>query len=193
MVCLNYTDEVKGKIFDYFQRILTEFIEDEKRINKCYEIKNRYISHIDDINNTNSYVRDCFDVIVSMDRVNKYICNIAKLLIDNITGYNEYLEWQRKTTNINEKIRDEWKLIYNIRCKIEHPNDLQTTMFTRKGENIDIPQVIYKGEHYDLLELSDKAIQYVFLFFKLNIGAAYLNSKYVIAFTDETRRILYKP
>ena len=159
MVYLNYPKDVKDKIFDYFQRILIEFIENEKKLNECYEIKIIYALHYNNINNTSKYVKINFDIIVSMDRVNKYIWNISKLLVDDIESYEKYMCWQNKTTNIKSQIRDEWKLIYAIRNEIEHPENLNTTFFERIGENIVTPQIIYKSKKYDLLEIATKSLQ----------------------------------
>ena len=192
MVCLKYPNNVKDKIFDYFQKILTEFIEDENRLNECFEIKNKYIMHIDNVNNTNKYVRTIFDVIISMDRVNKYIWNISKLLVDNIESYESYIAWQRKTINIPENVRAEWNLIYNIRNTIEHPENLTTTFFKRRGENSEIPQIIYKEKEYDLFELGMESLQCVYIFLETIIGASFLYSKYIVVFTDETRTKLFK-
>lgn len=191
MVYLNYPKDVKDKIFDYFQRILIEFIENEKKLNECYEIKNIYALHYNNINNTSKYVKINFDIIVSMDRVNKYIWNISKLLVDDIESYEKYMCWQNKTTNIKSQIRDEWKLIYAIRNEIEHPENLNTTFFERIGENIVTPQIIYKSKKYDLLEMATKSLQCVSIFLKIIIGASFLYSKYLVAFTDETRTKLF--
>lgn len=191
MVLLNYPNSIKEKILDYCLKILIEFIESEKSLNQCYEIKNKYIKHEDDINNTNIYVKKLCDIIVNMDRANKYIWNISKLLVDRIESYKEYILWQEQVTNIEKDIRDKWDLVYDIRNEIEHPKNLKTTFFTRKRGKTISPEIIYNGINYDLLELSKNSLECVYIFFNTVMGASFLNSKYVIAFTDKERKILY--
>ena len=191
MVCLNTPDEIRNKIFDYGQRILMEFIESEKMLSECYSIKNKYISNKDNINNTNLYVKNIFNIVVNMDRSYKYLWNIVKDLIDNVESYKEYESWQNKTTKIEKEINDKWGLIYNIRNEIEHPKNIRTTMFSRvNGESV-IPQIIYENKSYDLLEIANDALQCMCIYFCIIIQAAFLNSKYVVAFTDESRKIIY--
>ena len=191
MVCLNTPDEIRNKIFDYGQRILMEFIESEKMLSECYSIKNKYISNKDNINNTNLYVKNIFNIVVNMDRSYKYLWNIVKDLIDNVESYKEYESWQNKTTKIEKEINDKWGLIYNIRNEIEHPKNIRTTMFSRvNGESV-IPQIIYENKSYDLLEIANDALQCMCIYFCIIIQAAFFNSKYVVAFTDESRKIIY--
>lgn len=191
MVCLNFTQEIKDKISDHCKNILTEFIESEKNFQKCCQIRDRYISNIDDINNTSSYVKLIFNIIIDMDRANKYLWNISKILVDNIEEYKQYVSWQEQTTKIGKEIREKWNLVYNIRNEIEHPTTLRTTSFARvKGGSV-IPQIIYEGKNYDLLEIAKDALECVYIFLKAIMGASFLYSKYVVAFTDESRKILY--
>lgn len=75
--------------------------------------------------------------------------------------------------------------------EIEHPENLNTTFFERIGENIVTPQIIYKSKKYDLLEIATKYLQCVSIFLKIIIGASFLYSKYLVAFTDETRTKLF--
>ena len=191
MVCLNLSDEIRNKIFDYGQKILMEFIESEKLINECYNIKNKYISNEDDVNNTNSYVKNIFNIIVNMDRSYKYLWNIVKDLIDNVESYKEYILWQNNTTKIGAEVYNKWDLIYNIRNEIEHPKNIRTTMFSRVNDGSVIPQIIYENKSYDLLELANEALQCMCIYFCTIIQAAFFNSKYVVAFTDESRKIIY--
>jgi len=191
MVCLNLTQEIEEKISDNCKNILTEFIEAEKNFQKCCEIKDRYISNIDDINNTSSYVKLIFNIIIDMDRANKCLWNISKILVDNVEEYKQYVLWQEQTTKIGKEIREKWNLVYNIRNVIEHPTTLRTTSFARvKGGSV-IPQIIYEGKNYDLLEIAKDALECVYIFLKAIMGASFLYSKYVVAFTDESRKILY--
>ena len=132
-----------------------------------------------------------FDIIINMDRVYKYLWNISKLLVDGIESYENYMMWQKQTTNIKDEIREEWNLIYSIRNEIEHPKNLTTTFFERIGNNIIVPQIIYKNKKYDLLQLATKSIQCVYIFVKAIIGASILYSKYVVAFTDEERTKIF--
>lgn len=132
-----------------------------------------------------------FDIIINMDRVYKYLWNISKLLVDGIESYENYMMWQKQTTNIKDEIREEWNLIYSIRNEIEHPKNLTTTFFERIGNNIIVPQIIYKNKKYDLLQLATKSIQCVYIFVKAIIGASILYSKYVVPFTDEERTKIF--
>lgn len=191
MVCLTVPDEIKNKIFDYGQKILMEFIESEKMFNECYIIKNKYISNEDNSNNTNSYVKNAFNIIVNMDRAYKYLWNITKDLIDNIKSYKDYISWQTKTTKIRTEINEKWNLIYDIRNEIEHPENIRTTMFFRTNGGSVIPQIIYRNKSYDLLELAQDSLQCMCVYFCVIFQAAFLNSKYVVAFTDESRRKIY--
>ncbi len=191
MVCLNLSDEIRNKIFDYGQKILMEFIESEKLINECYSIKNKYISNEDDVNNTNSYLKNIFNIIVNMDRSYKYLWNIVKDLINNVESYKEYILWQKNTTKIGAEVYNKWDFIYNIRNEIEHPENIKTTMFSRVSGGSVIPQIIYKNKSYDLLEIANEALQCMCVYFCIIIQAALLNSKYVVAFTDESRKIIY--
>ena len=191
MVCLNLPDEIRNKIIDYGQKILMEFIESEKLINECYNIKNKYISNEDDVNNTNLYVKNIFNIIVNMDRSYKYLWNIVKDLIDNVESYKEYILWQNNTTKIGTEVYNKWDLIYNIRNEIEHPKNIRTTMFSRVNGGSVIPQIIYENKSYDLLEIANEALQCMCIYFCTIIQAAFLNSKYVVAFTDESRKIIY--
>lgn len=167
MICFCCPDKIKGQIFDFFQKILMEFIESEKKINECNNIKNKYIKHEDNSNNSNIYFKKISDIIINMDRANKYIHSISSLLVDGIKEYKKYIEWQENTIKIQENIRKEWELIYKIRCKLEHPEELKTTFFERRGETILVPKIIYKNVEYDLLELGEKSIQYVYIFLRL--------------------------
>lgn len=147
MVCLNFTEQVQEKILGYCQNILIEFIGAEKSFAKCCEIRDKYIANIDDINNTSSYVKNIFNIIVDMDRANKYLWNISKILVDNIEKYKDYISWQEKTTKIGKEIREKWNLVYNIRNEIEYPKSLKTTSFARiKGGSV-VPQIIYEEKN----------------------------------------------
>ena len=191
MVCLNFTQEIEDKISDYCKNILTEFIEAEKNFQRCCTIRDKYILNIDDINNTSSYVKLIFNIIIDMDRANKYLWNISKILVDNVEGYKQYVLWQEQTTKIEKEIREKWNLVYNIRNEIEHPTTLKTTSFARvKGGSV-IPQIIYEGKNYDLLEIAKYSLECVCVFLKAIMCASFLYSKYVVAFTDESRKILY--
>ena len=165
MVCLNIPDKIRNKIFDYVQKILMEFIESEKMFNECKSIKNKYISNEDDINNTNSYVKNIFNIIVNMDRTYKYLWNMVKDLIDNVESYKKYKLWQDRTTKIGKEINDRWSLIYDIRNEIEHPENIKTTMFSRVNGGSIIPQIIYENKSYDLLEIANDALQCMCIYF----------------------------
>lgn len=192
MVLLNLSQDVKEKIFDYCQRILVEFIDAEKRLNQCLEMKNKYIEEINNINNTNTYVKNTTDIIINMDKANKYIWNIAKTMVnDDLIDYKKYIEWRNTKTNIDKKIEERWKLIYKIRCEIEHPQNIKTTSFTKVNGGSVIPQIIYNNNNYDLFDLAYDSIRCVYVFFKAVMGASFLYSKYLIAFTDESRTIIY--
>ena len=82
-------------------------------------------------------------------------------------------------------------MIYNIRNEIEHPKNIRTTMFSRVNGGSVIPQIIYENKSYDLLEIANEALQCMCIYFCIIIQAAFLNSKYVVAFTDESRKIIY--
>lgn len=47
MFCLNCKNEIIKIVSDYMHKILIEYIESEKNLNECYEIKNKYISNVD--------------------------------------------------------------------------------------------------------------------------------------------------
>ncbi len=191
MICLNCKDEIITNVSDYMQKILTEYIESEKDLNKCYEIKNKYISNNDNVNNTSKYVKKLCDIIVNMDRVYKYVWNIAKLLNDDIDSYDKFINWQQGKIIVDKNILDDWKFIYSIRNEIEHPQNLKTTFFKRNELSVKTPKIIIKNIEYDLLELGEKSLQYIFVLSRAIISTAFLYSKYVICFTDETRTRLY--
>ena len=189
---LNIPSEVKSKMLDYYQRTLIEFIESEKLLKKCCEIKDIYISNIDNVNNTSSYVKMTSDIIINMDKVNKYIFSIVKLHIDNISFRKNYISWINGTTNIENEFIDRWILIRDIRNKFEHPDDLETTFFSRTQSGVVFPEIEHNGKYYDLLELSENSLLCICLFFKGIIGAALLHSKYLVMFTDELGNIFNK-
>lgn len=191
MICLNYNDSIKDKISGYFQKILIEYIESEKALNECRLIKNNYINHIDNNNNTSKYVKLIFDIIVNMDRCYKYVWNIAKLLNDNIRSYKEFVEWQKGKINVKQEVLECWNFIYSIRNKIEHPEDLNTTSFSKAKVTIEIPKIIIDNNEYDLLQLGEDSLVSVFIISKAIIAISFLYSKFVVCFTDEKRKILY--
>ncbi|MBE6147754.1 MAG: hypothetical protein E7168_05450 [Firmicutes bacterium] len=191
MIYLNCKDEIIKIVSDYMHKILIEYIESEKNLNECYEIKNKYISNIDNVNNTSKYVKKLCDIIVNMDRVYKYVWNIAKLLNDDIESYDKFITWQNGKIDIEKSILDGWKFIYSVRNVIEHPENLKTTFFKKNELYVKTPKIILNNTEYDLLELGEKSLQYVFVLSRAIISAAFLYSKYVICFTDETRTRLY--
>lgn len=191
MLCLKCDDEIIANISEYMHNILIEYIQSEKNLNECYEITKKYIRNIDNINNTSIYVKKICDIIVNMDRVYKYIWNIAKILNDNIESYSEFISWQKKNIKIDEDIFNEWDFIYLVRNEIEHPKNLKTTFFKRNELSIKTPKIIFQGKEYDLLDLGEKTLKCVFILSKAIISVAFLHSKYVICFTDENRTKLY--
>ncbi len=192
-IFLNIPDMEKEKMFDYFQRTLIEFIESEKLLKKCNDIKATYISNINSINNTSSYVKMTFDIIKNMDIVNKYIFSVFKIHVDGINNFKtEYVNWIKRTTKIEDNVIERWILIHNIRCKLEHPESLETTFFSRTQSEVILPKIKYEEEFYDLLQLAEDALSCICLFFKAIIGATLLYSKYLIAFTDESGNALYR-
>lgn len=193
MVCLNCDDEIMTKIATYFHRMLIEFIQTERNLNECYLIMKDYIVNIDNINNTSKYVKLIFDIIINMDRAYKYVWNIAKLLNDNIESYTGFTSWQKGKIKVSQEVIDNWDFIYSVRNLIEHPESLDTTFFKRNGANIITPKIIIDNKKYDLLQLGEKSLQSIFILSKGIIGASFLYSKYVVAFTDETRTKLFSP
>lgn len=192
MIYLNFPQEVKEQIIDYCLNILIEFITSEKSLKKCEEIKDAYISNIDNINNTASYVQSLFDIILAMDRAYKYIWGISKVLIDkNISSHENYILWQKQTTNISEEVREQWQFIYDIRNEIEHPFNRKITQFMRTENNCMTPQIIFKGNNYDLLEIAKTSLVCIHYFFKSIMCSSFFYSKYLVAYTDETRTIIY--
>lgn len=191
MVCLNCEDEIITNISDYMHKILTEYIQSEKSLRECYEIKDKYINNVDNINNTSIYVKKLCDIIVNMDRVYKYIWNIAKLLNDNIDSYQSFINWQQGKIIVENNILEEWNFIYSVRNEIEHPQNLKTTFFKRNESYVKTPKIVMNNIEYDLLELGEKSLQYVFILSKAIIPSAFLYSKYVVCFTDKTRTHLY--
>lgn len=171
--------------------MVTEYIQSEKDLNECYDIKNKYISSVKNINNTSKYVKKLCDIIVNMDRVYKYVHNIAKTLNDNIEKYKDFVFWQKGKIVVKQEIIDDWNFIYSIRNKIEHPDDLKTTFFTRHSKEATMPQVIISNQKYDLLNLAEKSLLSVFVLAKSIVAASFLYNKYVIAFTDETGTKLF--
>jgi len=191
MILLKCKDDLIVDISDYFNKILIEFIQSEEYLKECYDIRDRYISNKDNINNTSRYIKKLCDIIVNMDRVYKYVWNIAKILNDDIESYNKYLAWQSDKIKFNNDVLEGWKLVYSIRNELEHPKNIKTTFFRRIESNVILPKIIFNAKEYDLLELSEKALQYAFIILKSIIPVAFLYSKYVICFTDESRTKLY--
>lgn len=191
MILLKCEDDIITNISDYFNKILIEFIQSEENLNDCYDIKDRYASNIDHINNTNKFVKKICDIIVNMDRVYKYVWNIAKILNDDMDSYNKFLLWQKDKIKINNNVSEGWNLIYSLRNEIEHPQKMKTTFFKRTKSYIILPKAIVDSKEYDLLELGEKALLYAFILSKSIISASFLYSKYVTCFTDESRTKLY--
>lgn len=71
-------------------------------------------------NNTSKYVNNCYDIIINMDKVNKYIWNICKMLNDNVESYSSYIVWQKDKIIVDKRLYEDWDRIYQIRNCIKH-------------------------------------------------------------------------
>ena len=189
---LKYPPNIKDKMFNNCHRSIIEFIECEKLLKKCYEIRDNYLAGTNNENNTTSYVKSICNIIVNMDRVNKYIMNVVNIHIDNISKYSKYKDWVIQNTNISEDIIEKWLFVYKIRSEFEHPEEIQTTNFSHGSKRTKCPEILIEGKTYDLLTLAEDAVFSIALFYKVIISTALLHSKYLILYTDEKGKNLYK-
>ncbi len=190
MIYIDLSQELIKSISEYNMEIFINILRSENKIIECEKIIDDY--KISGKNNSNTYIKNCYDVIINMDQVYKYVWNICKLLNDDVEGYNDYLQWQKDKINIDSKIYDDWSIIYNIRNEIEHPgNNLFPTLITKVNNVVIIPTITYKGKKYDLLSLAKQSLEIASIFARLVIGASFLYSKYTKAFTDENRMNIY--
>lgn len=151
MICIEIPQEILIKIFEYNMEIYSNFLRSENKIKECNELINEYI--LNQKNKTDTYVHNCYDIIISMDQVNKYIWNICKLLNDNIDSYDSYIEWQKDKINVDKKIYDDWKRIYQIRCCLEHPTELLSPTFMKKITLL-LKNQLYYGKRKNMIYLN---------------------------------------
>lgn len=190
MIFIDLGKDIQEKIFECNMEIFSNILRSEKMLIECSNMIKKY--EMTGNNYSTSFKKNCFDIIIYMDQVNKNIWNICKLLNDDVEGYNDYLQWQKDKINIDSKIYDDWSIIYNIRNEIEHPgNNLFPTLITKVNNVVIMPTITYKGKKYDLLLLAKQSLEIASIFARLIIGASFLYSKYTKAFTDEYRMNIY--
>ena len=191
MIYIDLSQELLKNINEYNMEIFVNILRSENLIVECEKIINEY--KLSRKNNSNTYIKNCYEVIINMDQVHKYVWNICKLLNDNLSDYCSYIKWQKDKINVDEEVYEDWDRIYQIRNSLEHPNKLLSpTLLTKTSEGVIIkPMIIWKEKRYDLLDLAKKSIQISYIFARLVIGASFLYSKYTIVFTDENRTSIY--
>lgn len=190
MIYINLSQEQLDKIFEYNMEIFTNLLRSENKIVECENLIKEYC--LNGKNNTSTYVNNCYDIIINMDKVNKYIWNICKMLNDNVESYSSYIVWQKDKIIVDKRIYEDWDRIYQIRNCIEHPKKLLSpTFMKRNNTNINKPSIIWEKKSYDLLELAKQSVEISYTFARLIIGTSFLYSKYTKVVTDEERKILY--
>lgn len=190
MIYINLSQEQLDKIFEYNMEIFTNLLRSENKIVECENLIKEYC--LNGKNNTITYVNNCYDIIINMDKVNKYIWNICKMLNDNVESYSSYIVWQKDKIIVDKRIYEDWDRIYQIRNCIEHPKKLLSPTFMKRNiTNINKPSIIWEKKSYDLLELAKQSVEISYTFARLIIGASFLYSKYTKMVTDEERKILY--
>ena len=190
MIYIELSKDVQEKIFEYNMEIFSNILRSEKLLIECKKIIEDY--KLTGNNNSASFRKNCYDIIMNMDLVNKYVWNICKLLNDGVDGYKDYLEWQKDKINLDTNIYERWSIIYNIRNEIEHPShSLSPTFLKKSNENIMLPTITYNNQKYDMLGLAMNSIEIAFIFARLVIGASFLYSKYTLTVTDENRTNLF--
>lgn len=191
MIYIDLSQELIKSISEYNMEIFINILRSENKIIECEKIIDDY--KISGKNNSNTYIKNCYDVIINMDQVYKYVWNICKLLNDNLSNYSMYIEWQKDKINVGEKIYEDWDRIYQIRNCLEHPEKLlSSTMLTKTVDKVILkPTILWKEKRYDLLWLARQSIQISYIFARLIIGASFLYSKYTKVITDENRTWLY--
>ena len=122
MIYIDLSQELIKSISEYNMEIFINILRSENKIIECEKIIDDY--RISGKNNSNTYIKNCYDVIINMDQVYKYVWNICKLLNDNLSNYSMYIEWQKDKINVDEKIYEDWDRIYQIRNCLEHPEKL---------------------------------------------------------------------
>lgn len=191
MIYIDLSQELIRSINGYNMEIFINILRSENIIMKCEKIVDEY-EHSGK-NNFYTYIKNCYEVIINMDQVHKYVWNICKLLNNNLPNYSLYKEWQKDKINIDEEIYKSWDRIYQIRNCLEHPGKLLSpTLLAKKSENeILKPTILWEEKRYDLLELAKQSIQISYIFARLVIGSSFLYSKYTKVITDENRTSIY--
>lgn len=191
MIYIDLSQKLIKSISEYNMEIFINILRSENKIIECEKIIDDY--KISGKNNSNTYIKNCYDVIINMDQVYKYVWNICKLLNDNLSNYSMYIEWQKDKINVDEKIYEDWDIIYQIRNCLEHPEKLlSSTMLTKTVDKVILkPTILWKEKRYDLLGLARQSIQISYIFARLIIGVSFLYSKYTKVITDENRTCLY--
>lgn len=191
MIYIDLSQELIESINEYNMDIYINILRSENIIIECEKIIDEY-AHSGK-NNSTTYIKNCYEVIINMDQVHKYVWNICKLLNDDLSKYSLYKEWQKNKINIGEEVYETWDIIYQIRNALEHPEKLLSpTLLTKKsGNEILKPTILWKEKRYDLLDLAKQSIQISYNFARLVIGASFLYSKYTKTFTNENRTSIY--
>ena len=191
MIYIDLSQELIKSINEYNMEIFINILRSENMIVECEKIINEY--KLSSKNNSSTYIKNCYDVIINMDQVYKYAWNICKLLNDNLSNYSLYIKWQKNKINVDDRIYDDWNIIYKIRNCLEHPEELLSpTLLTKTADGTVLkPTILWKGNRYDLLDLAKQSIQISYIFARLVIGSSFLYSKYTKLVTDENRTCLY--
>ena len=192
MIYIELSKDLRQIINGYIMDIFINILRSENLIIDNKKIIEEYIKTSK--NNSSSFIKNCYEIITSMDQANKMIWNICKKLNDNVNSYNSYLIWQEGKFNIDKKIYDDWDIIYKVRNEIEHPSGLLSPTFLCKLPNgkIGLPIIKWDKKKYDLQNIAEHSIKIISIFARLVIASSFLYSKYTLAVTDKTRTILYK-
>ena len=190
MIVIDLTKDIQDKVIEYNMEIFFNILRSEKLIVECANIIENY--KMTGNNNSISFMKNCFDIIIYMDQAYKYIWNICKLLNDGVDSYNDYIEWQKGKIDVDPTIYNNWSTIYHIRNEIEHPSNSLSPTFLTKIKNIVVtPTITYNNKKYDMLNLAKSSIEILYTFAHLIIGASFLYSKYIVIFTDESRTKIF--
>ena len=191
MISIDLPKELEITINEYLMGIFTNILRSENLIADCKKIVDEYKNTSK--NNSNSFIKNCYEVITNMDKANKMVWNICQKLNDGVGSYDSYIKWQKDKINVDKEIYDDWTIIYNVRNEIEHPKELLSASLLRKVSNnkIELPSIDWDGKKYDLFSMARQSIEIVSIFARLVIGASYLYSKYTLVLTDETRTSLF--